>query len=459
MNLPEHYLEKMKRLLGEEYSPWLASYGQPPVQGIRVNARKLKEKQWGRICPWDCRPVLWNDYGYYPETKAPLAKHPFYYAGLYYIQEPSAMAPAQLLDVRPGDRVLDLCAAPGGKSTDLGARLAGKGLLVSNDISVSRGKALVKNLEMAGIDNVLVTGEPPEKLADAFSGFFDKILVDAPCSGEGMFRKDPELIKSWLKRGPSDYAAVQKEVLLQAVRMLRPGGSLVYSTCTFSREEDEDVVAWLLGKAPEMELVPLAPWEGALNGAGGEPVIRLYPHKVEGEGHFMALFHKMAGDGQGAEKSMATGEKASGGNARPFNEAEASSFKEWERMLAHPLERGRMMVREGRLYYLPEAFDPGWNLRYLRTGLLLGSLKKGRFEPPQAAAMALGQEDFAQTLSLDQQDARVVRYLKGETILLQENEKADKGWVLVCVAGFPLGWGKYANGMLKNKYYPGWRWQ
>ncbi len=354
---------------------------------------------------------------------------------------------------------MDLCAAPGGKSTDLGARLAGKGLLVSNDISVSRGKALVKNLEMAGIDNVLVTGEPPEKLADAFSGFFDKILVDAPCSGEGMFRKDPELIKSWLKRGPSDYAAVQKEVLLQAVRMLRPGGSLVYSTCTFSREEDEDVVAWLLGKAPEMELVPLAPWEGALNGAGGEPVIRLYPHKVEGEGHFMALFHKMAGDGQGAEKSMATGEKASGGDARLFNEAEASSFKEWERMLAHPLERGRMMVREGRLYYLPEAFDPGWNLRYLRTGLLLGSLKKGRFEPSQAAAMALGQEDFAQTLSLDQQDARVVRYLKGETILLQENEKADKGWVLVCVAGFPLGWGKYANGMLKNKYYPGWRWQ
>ena len=173
----------------------------------------------------------------------------------------------------------------------------------------------------------------------------------------------------------------------------------------------------------------------------------------------MALFHKMAGDGQGAEKSMATGEKASGGDARLFNEAEASSFKEWERMLAHPLERGRMMVREGRLYYLPEAFDPGWNLRYLRTGLLLGSLKKGRFEPSQAAAMALGQEDFAQTLSLDQQDARVVRYLKGETILLQENEKADKGWVLVCVAGFPLGWGKYANGMLKNKYYPGWRWQ
>lgn len=378
------------------------------------------------------------------------------------------MAPAAVLPVCPGDKVLDLCAAPGGKSTELGARLQGEGLLVSNDISNSRAKALLKNLELFGIPNICVTSETPEKLASVFGPYFDKILVDAPCSGEGMFRKDPDLIKSWLERGPEYYAPIQRQILKSAAAMLKPGGMLLYSTCTFAKLEDEDTIQWILEEEPDLELVPIEPWEGACGGFDGMPVIRLFPHKIEGEGHFLALLRKkdtQAPDGGKFSGSIGSDNRsgaASGKNSAQVRRLEQESdFGQWEAMLTQALDHSRIMVRDGMVYYLPKCFDRSWNLRYLRTGLLLGEWKKNRFEPSQAAAMALPMKEFSQTVSLPAEDDRTIRYLKGETVFPTPEEASGlkKGWVLIGVDGYPLGWAKYTGSNFKNKYYPGWRWQ
>ncbi|MDD3253908.1 MAG: RsmB/NOP family class I SAM-dependent RNA methyltransferase [Lachnospiraceae bacterium] len=467
MKLPEQFLTAMHALMGDEYEPWLASYDQKPYQGLRVNTTKILPEEWEKISPYPMTPVSWTQNGFYLSEQERPAKDSYYYAGLYYLQEPSAMAPAAVLPIEPGDAVLDLCAAPGGKSTELGARLQGQGLLVSNDISNSRARALLKNLELFGISNLCVTSETPQKLADTFGVFFDKILVDAPCSGEGMFRRDPDLIKSWLEHGPDYYAPIQREILFQASRMLKPGGLLLYSTCTFAREEDEETIDWILQNAPELELVPVAPWEGACGGADGKPVIRLFPHRIAGEGHFLALLQKR-GEAESVEsvasaRSAAVQQAVDAPDRKQMEQLrlleQESDFKAWEAMLTTTFDRKRMMIREGQVYYLPVQFERRWNLRYLRTGLLLGEWKKTRFEPSQVVAMTLRENDFSQTLNLAHEDERVVRYLKGETLFLNDGEALQKGWVLVCVEHHPLGWAKYTGSSLKNKYYPGWRWQ
>ncbi len=464
MKLPERFLDNMKPILGTEYEAWLACYEEPSFQGLRINRRKLTTDQWGKISPYGTEAVPWTENGYYVAEELRPSKDAYYYAGLYYIQEPSAMAPAALLPVKPGARLLDLCAAPGGKSTELGARLQGRGILISNDISNSRARALLKNLELFGIPNICVTSEEPEKLADTFGAFFDGILVDAPCSGEGMFRKDPDLIKSWMERGPEYYAPIQKEILKQAVRMLRPGGHLLYSTCTFAREEDEAVIEQLLQESPEMELVPIPLWDGAKPGLEGQPVVRLFPHKIRGEGHFAAFLRKretaepgLQGSGNAKQSVSASAHGTCSADIRRLEQE--TDFLEWEGGFSEPFDRSRMMIKDNLVYLLPEEFDRGWRLRYLRTGLLLGEMKKKRFEPSQAAAMVLDSRDYSLVCSFDRGDDRAIRYLKGETIALEPEEQRKKGWALVCVDGFPLGWARYAGASLKNKYYPGWRWQ
>lgn len=456
MNLPDDFLVYMKQLLGDEYDDWLSSYDKPPHQGLRINIGKISTAQWEQEkTPFGCEKVPWISNGYYYDGAFRPAKHPYYHAGLYYLQEPSAMTPAQLLPIEPGNRVLDLCAAPGGKSTELGARLCGEGLLVSNDISNSRARALLKNLELFGIPNICVTSESPDKLAQVFGCYFDRILVDAPCSGEGMFRKDPELIKSWLEHGPSYYAGIQRNILRDAVTMLKPGGYLLYSTCTFAEEEDEQTIAWLLETYPEMILCDLPLWEGASPGIHGEAVIRLFPHKIQGEGHFIALLQKQESEFVPVHKTSYFENNRS---IVAFLEKETDFFS-FERQLRTSFHRNRLMVKQDMVYHLPTDFDSRWHLRYLRTGLLLGELKKGRFEPSQALAMYLKQSDFERVLSFSCSDERVIRYLKGETITLADTEVSEKSWHLVCVDGHPLGWGKCIGGTLKNKYYPGWRWQ
>ncbi len=457
MKLPQEFLNNMKELLGEGYDAWLISMEQPSSQGLRINTRKLDRNTWADIRPFSGEPVAWTENGYYYGFDERPARDPYYYAGLYYLQEPSAMAPAAIFPVVPGDYVLDLCAAPGGKSTELGAKLKGKGLLVSNDISASRARALLKNLELFGIPNICVTSETPEVLADTFGAFFDKILVDAPCSGEGMFRRDPDLIKSWMEHGPEYYAPIQREILHHAVRMLKPGGYLLYSTCTFAPMEDEETIDHLLSMEPDMELVDIPLWPGASPGIDGKPVIRLFPHRIQGEGHFAALLHKRP-DSVPKPSGQQAGNP--GTDKALIRQLETETdFCQWERLLAEPFDRSRMMIKDHQVYYLPEGFDRLWKLRYLRTGLLVGEWKNRRFEPSQAMAMALTASSFSHTFSMARMDERVIRYLKGETIFLNQEEELPKGWILVCVDGFPLGWAKYTGSMLKNKYYSGWRWQ
>ena len=432
IQLPETFTASMKDLLGDEYQAYLDSFEEPRIYGLRVNTLKWTPEQCRQVYG-DFQQVPWIANGLlYPEERR-MAKDPYYYAGLYYLQEPSAMTPASVLPVEPGDRVLDLCAAPGGKSTELGAKLMGKGVLIANDISNSRAKALLKNLELFGISNICVTSETPEKLASVYPEYFDKILVDAPCSGEGMFRKDADMVKDWMEHGPAYYAPIHKR-------------------------EDEEQILDLLKTYPEMEVVPLPRFAGACDSFGFSGAIRLFPHKIKGEGHFVVLLRKNA-DGQEAKQGK-TGKQTKAGKQTKIpavleKEPELKTFLEKCGIFEDP---SRFMVREDSIYYLPENFEPAKGIRYLRTGLLVGTLKKGRFEPSQALAMALSPDTFEDCISFNRGDDRVIRYLKGETISLNEGEKPRKGWVLVCVDGFALGFAK-GNGMnLKNKYYPGWRW-
>lgn len=457
LKLSEEYLNRMRDLLGEEeFSAYLKSFDEERLYGLRVNAAKVTPEAFPELVSWDLKPVPWIPNGFYYEGTERPAKDPYYYAGLYYLQEPSAMTPAMLLPVEPGDRVLDLCAAPGGKSTELGVKLAGKGVLISNDISNSRAKALLKNLELWGISNICVTSETPDKLADVFGPWFDKILIDAPCSGEGMFRKDDDMVKSYEERGPEYYSEIQKEITDQAVRMLAPGGLLLYSTCTFSRCEDEEIICHILENHQEMELIRLPLFEGASDGIGLDGCIRLFPHKIKGEGHFISLLRK---NGGGAERTAAGSRERS--RMEPQGKRASALPTELTDFLAlmnREFDDSRIMIKNDSVYYLPENFVPAKELRYLRTGLLLGELKNKRFEPGQALAMTLHADEFKQTISWKKEDDRVIRYLKGETISLTPEEGPVKDWCLVCVDGHPLGFAKGTGMALKNKYYPGWRW-
>ena len=262
LRLPERFLETMEEMLGEEFPSFLREFDGKKQLGLRVNTSKITLEEFERIAPFHLTRIPWIPDGYfYTEEDAP-AKHPFYAAGLYYLQEPSAMTPASRLPVRPGERVLDLCAAPGGKATALGARLRGEGLLVANDINTARARALLRNLELFGLSNIFVTNEPPHVLAEQYPAYFDKIMVDAPCSGEGMFRKNPAVVEAWQEKGPEYFSRLQKEIILHGADMLRPGGMMFYSTCTFSPLENEAVITHLLRERPEMEVLPVEDYEG-----------------------------------------------------------------------------------------------------------------------------------------------------------------------------------------------------
>lgn len=450
MKLPVIFENEMKMLLGDEYDAFLNSYDHTPHNGLRVNTGKISPEDFLKRAPFQLHPVKWIENGFTYQNDN-VSKDPYYYAGLYYLQEPSAMTPANRLDVQPGDYVLDLCAAPGGKATELGSRLKGKGLLVANDLSNSRAKALLKNLELMGIPNVYVTSENPARLREKFSGFFDKILVDAPCSGEGMFRKDSRMIASWEERGPEYYSEIQKELILQAADMLRPGGKLLYSTCTFCELENEGTIEWLLEKRPEMHLIPCKEYDGFRQGRHGlSECVRIFPHCMEGEGHFLALLEK-EDTGERPKRIRQKGKKIP---------TEAEEFIKDCRGIFH--EQTIFYLKEDRIYALGEWDSMPMDLRYLRTGLFVGTCKKKRFEPSQALAMALNKEEYVSMVSFGREDDRVIRYLKGETLdvsdMLADIQKKS-GWQLVCVDGYPMGWAKLTGTSLKNKYYAGWRWQ
>ena len=488
MKLPEAFEEKMRLLLQEEYDRYLQCFEEPRHYGLRVNTNKISAEEFRKISPWPLTPVPWIPNGfYYDGDRVQPAKHPYYFAGLYYLQEPSAMTPASRLPVEPGDCVLDVCAAPGGKATELGAKLHGTGMLVANDISNSRARGLLKNLELLGIGNVLVTSEEPGKLVPHFTEFFDKILIDAPCSGEGMFRKEKKMIKAWEEHGPEFFSKLQRSIVVQAAAMLRLGGMLLYSTCTFDPQENERIIEYLMSQCPEFEICEMEGYEGFCPGRPEftesqcpelRKTVRIFPHKMQGEGHFIALLRKKApwedhagsagkafASEMGARDPHAerTGRGAASGAAgRSGTAGKRKLPEELEEFLGSlrlELDRRRLEIREERVYYMPEGMPELRGIRFLRSGLLLGELKKNRFEPGQALAMYLKKEDYGNILDLSAEDERVIRYLKGETLDVEDLvSPREKGWYLVCVDGYPLGFGKLASQVLKNKYLPGWRW-
>ena len=455
MELPVTFVENMTKILGAELADYLASYEKPRFTGLRVNTSKISVEEFERIQPFkSLKKVPWVPNGYYYTEEDAPTHHPYYYAGLYYIQEPSAMTPASVLPVEEGERVLDLCAAPGGKATELAAKLNHTGLLVANDASASRTKALLKNLEVFGMPNILITSEMGDKLDQYFHEYFDKILIDAPCSGEGMFRKQAHMIPAWEKQGPPVFAAMQREILKQASELLKPGGTMLYSTCTFSELENEGSIDQFLQEHPDFHLLDIPWYEGFCPGrpelVGSafplEKCVRLFPHKIDGEGHFLALLKK---DGEkpphGAE-----------GKRRP--KKLPMELLDFLKDVSMPMDQSLLEIKDTKVFLMPEGIGHCPGLRFLRSGLYMGEILKKRFEPSQAFAMVLKKEEYASVIDLTAGDERVIRYLKGETIGIEDGESTrPDGWQLVCVDGYPLGWGKLIRGTLRNKYFSGWR--
>lgn len=523
VNLPPLFIDRMQQLLGSEYEAFLASYEAPRYAGIRVNTLKIGRDTFLECSPFSLRSVPWCETGFYIEDGMKPGKHPYYHAGLYYIQEPSAMSPAEALDVHPGDLVLDLCAAPGGKSTQLAAKLEGQGVLVTNDINSERTKALAKNIELYGVRNAVVLNESPDRIAAAFPSFFNKILIDAPCSGEGMFRKDEDMARQWEKHSVEKCSLMQREILQSAANMLAPGGRIVYSTCTFAPEEDEAQIARFLEENPDFEVVPLPDVWGISKGRAdwiSNPEFtdslnldsvqqeaaaqtantgRLWPHLVEGEGHFVAVLQHTGGQdleleveqeqeqilrshppnptqrqdkparSKGRSLSQTHSVKGKAKAKADHVSSYTSLLEGWESFASDHLSKefsalGEPVVFGSHIYLSPIRAEQLDGLKVVRPGWYVGSLKGTRFNPGHPLATALRVEEAARTLNLPTSESEVIRYLKGETLEVPQelvhcqDGVNPKGYVLVCTDGYSLGWGKWQDGMLKNEYPPGWRW-
>lgn len=497
--LPEDFLSRMRTLLGEEeYEAFLDSYGQEQARGLRLNT--LREGAETFLSQYRERfglePVPWCGSGFYYRAETRPGRHPLHEAGIYYIQEPSAMAVVELLDLQPGDRVLDLCAAPGGKSTQAAARLGGRGLLVSNEIHPTRARILSQNMERMGVVNALVTNADAAALGLRFAEFFDCIIVDAPCSGEGMFRKEEEARAEWSPENVRRCAARQQEILDHAAAMLRPGGRLVYSTCTFAPEEDEGGIAAFLGRHPEFEIVsrhssfpeslrfePLLPGTSPGRPAWGGDLpqladtVRIWPHLSRGEGHFMALLEKSAksayrvSSGETNEKTGRAGKARKNEAVYWRDRAGIVLVRKWleETLIDLPewWDAKRLLLFGDQVYQAPEGIPSLEGLRVLRAGLQLGTLKKNRFEPSHALALALNPRQVRRTVHFDPEGEEIADWLRGGTLRLEECAASGKhgaqealpqnGWTLVCANSYPLGWGKAAGSILKNHYPKGLR--
>ena len=436
MELPEKYLDKMRSLLKEEYEDYLDALEKPPLRGLSVNTLKISCEEFERIFPFQIESVPWSENGYYYFDDE-VTKHPYYHAGLYYIQEPSAMLPASVLPVEEGDVILDGCAAPGGKSLQIACRLRHSGVLISNDLSVSRAQGLLHNIEKSGIRNAYVIAEDLLKLSERYLQSFDKILLDAPCSGEGMFRKDAGLIRSYAEKDSAYYAEIQKKLIVAASKMLKPGGQMVYSTCTFSEEEDEEVVAYLLKEKSDMHVEEINGISGVENCHSKrlQEALKVFPHQLKGEGHFICLLKK---DGVSAEKER---------REQPLN-LDDPFFDHIQKGFLH----GTLMKNKDSLFLLPEEVWDTKGIRTLRSALLLGEENKYGFIPSQHLAASLRKEDFDACIVFEADDPRVMKYLKGETVQV---DSRLSGWVLICVESYPLGFGKIADGVVKNKIRAG----
>jgi NOL1/NOP2/sun family putative RNA methylase len=456
VSLPEAFLARMQELLKDEYPDFLRSYEEEPWRGLRVNTLKIRPEELKERVPFKLEPIPWCPEAFYLERDAKPGKHVFHAAGLYYIQDPSAMSPVEALEPKPGETVLDLCAAPGGKTTQIAAKMQGQGLLVANEIDGDRVKVLTQNLERCGVPNAVVLNEHPARLAERFAGFFDRILVDAPCSGEGMFRKDDDVMKRWSPRLVEKSAELQRDILEQTAGMLKPGGRLVYSTCTFNPQENEGIIQAFLEDHPEFELRPVPqaahyrPGRPDWVDGGREELAltgRLWPHHLKGEGHFVAVLEKTDGP---------EGTKRKPGKHPPVHGAALGILRDFvrETFTDPDLFPGPFTLFGEHLYQVPAEFPSIKGIRVEWPGRYLGQVKKGRFVPSHALALTSRPNQVRQTMDFEPDDPDLYRYLQGDTL----TTSLGKGWTLVTAGGFPIGWAKVSGGLLKNHYPKGLRW-
>lgn len=465
--LPEFFLNRMQTMLGEEYEAFKESFSQEKYQALRLN--ELKKREDGKLATelamsgLECAHLVavpWAKNGYYYEKEDTPGKHPYHEAGVYYIQEPSAMAAVTLLDPKPGEIILDLCAAPGGKSTQIAASMHQEGILITNEIHPARAKILSENIERMGIKNACVMNETPKHLAQSFPEYFDRILVDAPCSGEGMFRKNEIACEEWSLENVELCGERQDEILDCAAQMLRGGGQLVYSTCTFAPIENEGSISRFMRRHSEFELVDSSLVSYGIDGTGVasyitdpiegiEKTTRLWPHRIKGEGHFVALLRKKNDVGSCT--------------VPPVGLQQGLSAREWNEMkcfLGELVKDGvleespdQYMKFGDQIYMIPAGMPNVKGLKVLRPGLHIGTLKKNRFEPSHALALAISPSQALYVWNLSTKDQTVYDYLEGQTF----SAEGEKGWYLVCVDGFSIGWGKLAAGIMKNHYPKGLR--
>lgn len=453
--LPQAFTDRMRDMLQGEYEDFIKSYDEPKKQALRLNPLKGDGGRFLELCPFALTRVPWIEDGYYYEESDRPGKHPYHEAGVYYIQEASAMVPVTFLEAKPGERILDLCAAPGGKSTQIASAMKGQGILVCNEIHPARAKILSENIERMGVRNAIVVSHTPDELAEHFEGYFDRILVDAPCSGEGMFRKNEDACMEWSPENVEMCGLRQDEILDAAAEMLCGGGRLVYSTCTFAPCENEGSISRFLKRHPEFQILPVAKSEEMSAGnpmwakedvPGIENTVRIWPHKAKGEGHYAAVLQK-AGVNDGMQRSSRYGFE------KELSLKECQEYISFQKEYLKANLQGVTIKFGDQLYLLPKQAPALRGLKVLRPGLHLGTMKKNRFEPSHALALTLRAEEVTQSMEIKSDDMQMKAYLSGQTFPAAEKS----GWCLITTDGYSIGWGKAAGGILKNHYPKGLR--
>lgn len=442
IELPSDFKKEMKKLFGSDYESFIQSYNGPYRRAISINRLKTAPKELESLLPFAVSPSPFYDDGRIFDTaEQGVGNLALHHAGAFYVQEPSASAAVTVLDPQPGEKILDVCAAPGGKSSQIASRLNGTGLLWSNEAIKSRSRILLSNLERMGVPNVVVSSVYPDVLAERLSGYFDRVLVDAPCSGEGMFRKHPEAINEWSAEHVHACAVRQLSVLNSASRCVRGGGVLVYSTCTFSAEENEGVITEFLKQNPDFEIEDIHCGFGRKTGIEG--AIRITPLEG-GEGHFVVRMRKTSDD------SPAVGEY-------PYQKPKGKeALRQAENLLddifVSKTEK-RIEIRNDNIFILPDVLPDISRLGVLRAGVLAGEIKKNRAEPYHALFMQSKTEDLRRICNLSCNDERLVCFLHGEEIDCDGNN----GYTAVAVENIVTGFGKCVGSRLKNKYPKGLR--